>query len=125
MPSVIATEMQSLVRHAAEPIKAGETVKAQMVRSWERLGRPTWWRIKACWYGESGGFSAQAVRDIQARYRLWREAETRRAAHAAEVEQLTRDRLDREALEATRAEYRSELARIEQQLAACDETFRF
>src|ERR1700710_576758 len=86
MSSVIAEEMQSIVRQAAQPVAPGDTIKAQMVRSWERLGRPAWWRLKAAWYGEAATFSAQAARDMQQRYLRWRDAEARRAEHAAQVE---------------------------------------
>lgn len=33
----LALEMQQIVRDAAQPIGAGETIKAQMRRAWERL----------------------------------------------------------------------------------------
>lgn len=87
-PMSIAVEMQSLVLHAAEPVAAGETIKAQQRRAWERLQRPSFWRLRAAWYGEAGCWSARAVEDMRRRdaARLQKEAKAR--DHAAELGQL-------------------------------------
>ena len=124
MTSPVANQMKSCVRLPAMPIEPGETVAAQMRRSWERLGRPAWWRLKAAWYGEAGSFSAQAASDLQDRFVRWREAEARRAASAAATQTLLRARQDRAELEAARDAHRSQLAQIERQLAACEAALR-
>lgn len=116
MASEIATELQMLVRQAAAPVAPGETVAAQMRKSWERLGRPAWWRIKACWYAECGGFSAQAARDIQTRFLAWRESESRRATSAAETERTRQAAMDKRLLEELRTKHLAELAKIETRL---------
>ena len=117
MSKTIADELQSCVRLPATPIMPGETVSAQMRRAWERLGRPKWWRLKACWYGEAGTFSAAAAVDIQNRFVAWREADARRAASSAELERVRQAALRRETLERSRAEIAAHLAKIEAQLA--------
>jgi hypothetical protein len=71
MSASIATEARRLVMSAAEPVSAGETVKAQMRRAWERLGRPSWWRIRAAWYGEASCWSAAALEDLRNRADHW------------------------------------------------------
>ena len=81
----IASEAQRLVMGLSEPVAAGETVTAQMRRAWERLGRPSWWRIRAAWYGEAGCWSAAAVEDLRQRADRWaarEEARGRDEAHA-------------------------------------------
>lgn len=78
-PMSIAAEMQSVVLHAAEPVQAGETIKSQQRRAWERLSRPSFWRLRAAWYGEAGCWSARAVEDMRRRHaaRLQKEAKAR------------------------------------------------
>ena len=117
MSSRIADDLQACVRIPATPILPGETVAAQMRRSWERLGRPKWWRLKAAWYGEAGSFSAAAAQDIQHRFVAWREADARRAASSAELERVRQGALRRETLERSRADIAAQLAKIEAQLA--------
>ena len=117
MSKQIASELQSCVRLPAQPILAGETVAAQMRRSWERLGRPKWWRFKASWYGEAGTFSAAATLDLQQRFLAWRDTEARRAASSADLEHARQRTLTRNVLEQSRAEVVAQLARIEAQLA--------
>lgn len=81
----VAEEARSIVMMAAEPIPAGDTVKAQMRRAWERLGRPAWWRIRAAWYGEAGCWSATAIEEFRQRANRWQsrqEAGAREEAHA-------------------------------------------
>lgn len=65
---LIATEIQEIVRRAAEPLEPGDTVKTQLARSWQNLGRPPFWRLKAGWYGDGASWSARAVADFQARW---------------------------------------------------------
>lgn len=75
----LAREMRGIVFAAAEPISAGETVKTQMRKAWQALGRPAWWRVKAAWYGEAGPWSGTAHEDMRRRHaeRLRREATLR------------------------------------------------
>jgi hypothetical protein len=80
----IADEARSIVMRAAEPIPAGDTVKTQMRRAWERLGRPSWWRMRAAWYGEAGCWSATAIEEFRLRASRWQnrqEAAAREEAH--------------------------------------------
>ena len=122
---MIAEEVYAIVTQAAHPVRPGETVKAQLNRAWENLGRPPMWRMKSAWWRDgSGSWSAQAVRDFQDRYLRWREAEARRAASQAETQALLRARRGRAELEAARKAHRAPLARSERQLAACDDTLR-
>ena len=117
MTTTVRDQLQSYVRMPALPIMPGETVAAQMRKSWERLGRPKWWRLKAAWYGEAGSFSAAAAQDIQNRFLAWREAEAKRSTSAAETERARQMTLDRALLERTRAEHVAALRKIEARLA--------
>lgn len=82
-PMSIAAEMQHVVYLAAEPVRAGDTVKAQQRRAWEALRRPAFWRLRAAWYGEADCWSARAVEDMRQRDLARREREGR-ARDAAE-----------------------------------------
>lgn len=113
MNTAIATEARDIVWAAAEPVRPGELVKTQMRRSWENLGRPAWWRLKAAWYGEAGSFSAAAIADLQNRYTTWKASEARRAQQAAATRELIRNNGRRAAVENARAEIDNILARIE------------
>lgn len=125
MSSVIADEVYTIVTQAAHPVRLGESIKAQLHRAWENLGRPPMWRMRSAWWRDgSGSWSAQAVRDLQDRFLRWREAEARRAASQARTDALLRARKGRAELEAARHEHRAQLARIERQLAACDDALR-
>jgi hypothetical protein len=79
--NTIAAEMRSLVLHAAEPVTAGETIKAQQRRAWERLSRPSFWRLRAAWYGEAGCWSARAVEDMRRRDAARRQKEAKQREH--------------------------------------------
>lgn len=90
----IAADMQSIVFAASEPIRPGESVKAQIRRAWEALGRPPHWRARAAWYREAGCWSGQAVRDFEARdhkRRLKEKAAQQHARHAADALLALRD----------------------------------
>jgi hypothetical protein len=82
---MIAAEMQALVHGAAVPVMPGDTVKAQQRRAWEALGRPTWWRLRAAWYGEAECWSAAAVEDMRRRERARREREANARDQAREL----------------------------------------
>lgn len=71
----IASEMQAIVLGAAEPVRPGDTVKAQQRRAWDALRRPAWWRLRAAWYGDADCWSARAVDDMRLRDRARRERE--------------------------------------------------
>lgn len=83
--NAVAVEMRTLVLASSVPVEPGETVKAQMRRGWGALGKPAWWRFKAAWYGEAGGWSAVAVDDFRSRdaRRRNKEAKVRDNANAA------------------------------------------
>ena len=92
MSAVLSAEAQRLVQSAAEPIRPGETVKAQMRRAWMNLGRPAFWRVKAAWYGEAGCWSAAAMQDLREREARWssRELEAGREEARALLAVLSR-----------------------------------
>lgn len=121
MSNRIADDLQSCVRIPATPILPGETVAAQMRRSWERLGRPKWWRLKAAWYGEAGSFSAVAAQDLQQRFVAWRDAESRRVASAAATEHARQAATDRDLLRRLRDQHATELHRLNARLALLEE----
>lgn len=84
--SAVATEARDIVRAAAEPIPAGETIKGQMRRAARSLGyRDGDWRIQAAWYGHAGSWSATAFEDLRSRYTTWREKRERIADSAADL----------------------------------------
>lgn len=83
--SAIALEMQRLVRSAAMPVQAGETVKGQQRRAWDALKRPPFWRLRAAWYGEAGCWSAASVEDMRRRDKERREKEARANGQAKEL----------------------------------------
>lgn len=119
--NMIAGEMQRVVLGAAAPIRPGDTVKAQLNRAWEALGRPQFWRVRAAWYGEAGCWSATAVDDMRRRSRARLEREARAREHAKEAAATLR------ALRETYAQtdpefYRDQILAIEQALrdAGCE-----
>jgi hypothetical protein len=63
----LACELRRLVREAAQPVAAGESIKGQIRRAWIALGRPDFWRVRAAWHGEAGKWTASAVEDFRAR----------------------------------------------------------
>lgn len=84
--SSLAIEAKRIVRHAAEPVPAGETVKGQLRRACRALGYPdSDWRISDAWYGRAGSWSAAAFEQLRSRYSVWRE----RQAKGAEAEMAT------------------------------------
>ena len=109
MSSAIATEAHQIVRRAAGGA-SGLTVKGQIRQAARNLGYAAdSWRIREAWYGRAGSWSAQAIRDLQDRFKSWRErTEGRMNAQAA---------ADRTLLEQTRARYLADLAAIEARLA--------
>jgi hypothetical protein len=99
--SAIALDAQKMARAAAQPLQAGETVKAQMRRAALNLKYPVGdWRIKAAWYGEAGSWGAALFRDFEDRFHAWKAKQEQRsgsnrdraaAALAALRETLARD----------------------------------
>lgn len=63
----IALEMAMLVQDAAKPVEPGESVKAQINKAWENLGRPPYWRVRAAWWGEAGRWVGTALEEFRAR----------------------------------------------------------
>lgn len=69
----IAIDMQAVAYEAAEPVKAGETVKRQMRRAYDELASVVGviplkeWRVRAAWKGEAGCWGGKAVRDFERR----------------------------------------------------------
>lgn len=106
----IASEMQALVYAAAEPIRPGDTVKAQQRRAWEALQRPAWWRLRAAWYGEADCWSGRAVEDMRKRERARREKEGRARDAAADLGALYASIAKHPDLDRTRADHLLDLA---------------
>ncbi len=113
MSEAIGFEIRTICRRAAEPLQAGENVKAQMRRAWENLSRPPFWRLRSGWYGEGGAWSAAAVKDFQSRYLDLVERKRRQAEHRKTIEAMTRPPGPPATLELARDELRSLYARIE------------
>lgn len=63
----LAVEMQEIARAAAKPLAAGDSIKTQMRRAWAALGRPTFWRLRAAWYGEAGCWAGAAIEEFRSR----------------------------------------------------------
>ena len=63
----LAGEMSVLVKFAAEPVCAGESIKAQMTRAWNALGRPPFWRVRDAWWGYAECWVGKAVDDFRMR----------------------------------------------------------
>jgi hypothetical protein len=84
------TEMQAIVRFAAEPTRAGELVKAQINRAARILGL-TPRRAETFWYGRPGRVLAEEADAMRA----WREhaKRTRRDRLLAEIAELDRREL--------------------------------
>lgn len=109
----IAAEMQSIVFSAAEPIRPGDTVKAQQRRAWGTLGRPPFWRLRAAWYGEAECWSGRAIEDLRRRARARQEreenareqAEQLGATYAAFAESLRKEDPDKYRERADRLEH--------------------
>lgn len=102
--SAIALEARALVRDAACPVMPGETVKAQMRRAWDNLGRWHWWRVRAAWNGEAGCWSAAAFEELRRRHHAWRVTYNSRVA-AADVLAADRAIAQAAALERIDAEF--------------------
>jgi hypothetical protein len=68
----VAEEMRRLVTAAAKPVSPGESIQAQMNKAHRHLGRPSFWRVRAAWYGEAGTWSAAAIEEFRERYRSFR-----------------------------------------------------
>ena len=85
----IAAEMRCLVREAAQPVAAGESIKGQVRRAWVTLGRPDFWRVRAAWHGEAGKWLASAVEDFRDRARRL-EASKARADAETDAASLSR-----------------------------------
>lgn len=107
--NAIAIEARDMVRRAAEPVRPGETIKAQMRRAERALGYASTerWRVRAAWYGEAGCWGAGAFRDLQERYRGWIEDHRRREAAATDLVRARAHTL-RSTLAATDSEFHSE-----------------
>lgn len=74
MSTIVATEAQRMVRDAARPIPAGESIKGQLRRAARALGyRDGDWRVRAAWYGEADSWSASAFEELRRRHAAWRE----------------------------------------------------
>lgn len=80
MSSFIACEAQRIVKDAASPIPAGETIQMQLRRAARALGyRDGDWRIRAAWYGEASTWSAASFEQLRDRHRLWRQRQAARS----------------------------------------------
>ena len=88
--AAMASEMQSIVRLAAEPVEVGDTVKAQITRSARRLSLP-WRRAKTFWHAEKCAIRAEEADHLRAEsVRILRE----RLARLAVEQDVLRGRLN-------------------------------
>lgn len=91
---VIAAEMRSYVREAAEPCQPGDSVKAQQNRASVVLRKPTGW-IKRAWYGERKQYPAEEYLETRRRIEEKRRREIERLrAQLASIEAMRRDNID-------------------------------
>lgn len=86
--SVIADEMQSIVRKAAEPWMPGDSVKSALDRVSRRTGLQ-YRRIRTFWYRQTEAVSAVEADTLREWHRTW--LANRKARLAAEIEQLERE----------------------------------
>lgn len=69
----IALEARQMVREAAQPIPAGETVKGQLLRAAKALGYPPGhWRVHSAWHSRAGVWGAAAFEELRNRYETWK-----------------------------------------------------
>lgn len=82
-------EAQRLTRSAAFPVRPGESIKAQMRRSAERLGMARdstlLRRHRAAWYGEAGSWGADLLIDLQSRFAAWSNSQRQEDAKARQA----------------------------------------
>ncbi len=115
----IASKAERMVRDAAKPIPAGETVKGQLRRAAKALGyRAGDWRVRAAWYGEASSWSAEAFEDLKLRYDhlLQKRAEAARR----------KKKKDQERIRQAQEEYRAideRITRLETALGMVDPAF--
>lgn len=107
----ISSEMREIVRDAAAPVKAGETVKGQQRRAWENLGRPPYWRVRKAWFGHAGNWVAAAVEDFRTRH------------HELQEKRARREAAERAAGRVEAADYAARLDRLRMALTNADEDF--
>jgi hypothetical protein len=100
MTAAIASEMQSSLRLIAEPVHAGESIKALIGKAARRVGFD-YWRTHDLWYGRARRIDAVELEAVRARVRRQEEAEAN-----AEI-----------------AELRARLARLESALELADADF--
>lgn len=81
----LAAEMKEIVFAAAAPAKVGERQKAQLVRAWEALSKPPFWRVKAAWQGAAGSWTGVAIEDMRQRDRARRQREESARDAAADL----------------------------------------
>ena len=84
--STLMNEMQTIVRQAAEPYRAGESIKAQINRAADALGLSTR-RTRSFWYADAAAVLAEEADRLRAWHARWVASEvTRLRARAAELE---------------------------------------
>lgn len=89
MNAAIASEMQSSLRLIAEPIHAGDSIKAQIGRAARRVGFD-YWRTHDLWYARARRIDAVELEAVRARVNAKQEAEinAEMAAFAARLARL-------------------------------------
>lgn len=86
MSDVIATEMQSIVRAAAEPIQPDDSVKARIRRASRKLGL-TYRRTRTFWYAHPCAVRASEADQLrQLELRLLAERQRRLAAELETIQ---------------------------------------
>jgi sirohydrochlorin ferrochelatase len=100
MTAAIASEMKSSLRLIAEPVHAGESIKALIAKAARRVGFE-YWRTHDLWYGRARRIDVAELEAVRARVRAKEEAQAN-----AEI-----------------AELRARLQRLESALAVADADF--
>ncbi|WP_215754229.1 hypothetical protein [Acetobacter sp. P5B1] len=76
----VALEMQAIIRDAASPFEAGDTVGRQIDRAARRLGIPVG-KCKRIWYGEYKTVLAWEADQLRAWHEDWQSQQVRKMDH--------------------------------------------
>lgn len=90
--ATIPNEMQMIIRRAAEPWQAGDSVKAGIDRAARRTGL-AFRRARTLWYGQTETILAAEADMLRAWYRHWIETQHERALSRIEQLEIEWERL--------------------------------
>jgi hypothetical protein len=110
----LADRLHFIVTDAANPLRAGDTVMAQIIRAQANLGAPKMWRVKSAWWRDgSHAWSAQAAVDFEHRYQALLDRRRKQADHERAKAELIEGTRPDATLDQARAELRTLRARID------------